>query len=248
MSTPPDPATLHRLVMEMLLDPVCVAGDADSTIGDRLNVQHVLEGSIRQQGDVVRVTARLTAVETGSNVWSKTFDGSLNDVFGIQEEISRSVVDELRVRLLGDEGDDVVFITRGRRGGGAEVTGSTDPGDIDDRLTRLAQSNPELAAKITEKWADYQAKRDERLANTLRNAPDDQKGHVRGAIDKKNNRGPGGSDISGKGNSGRSGNAGDSGGGKPDDRSGRGNSGGGNSGSSVNSGGGGGSSGGKGPK
>lgn len=75
------------------------------TIGDRLNVQHVLEGSIRLQGEAVRVTARLTAVESGSNLWSKTFDGSLNDVFGIQEEISRSVVDELRVRLLGDEGD-----------------------------------------------------------------------------------------------------------------------------------------------
>ncbi|MCH8230281.1 MAG: hypothetical protein IIA53_08130 [Chloroflexi bacterium] len=106
------------------------------------------------------------------------------------------------------EGEDVVFIARGRRGGGAEVTGSTDPGDIDDRLTRLAQSNPELAAKITEKWADYQAKRDERLANTLGNAPDDVKDRVQSAIDKKNNRGSGSSDNSGSGNSGRSGNTG----------------------------------------
>ena len=131
------------------------------------------------------------------------------------------------------EGEDVVFITRGRRGGGAEVTGSTDPGDIDDRLTRLAQSNPELAAKITEKWADYQAKRDERLANTLGNAPDDVKDRVQSAIDKKNNRGSGSSDNSGSGNSGRSGNTGRGNSGN----SGGGNQGGSNSGSGNSSGG-----------
>jgi serine/threonine-protein kinase len=76
-----------------------------SDIGEQLDVAHVLEGSVRQQGDAVRVTARLTAVEDGTNLWSQTFDGPVDDVFGIQEEISQAVVSELRVRLLGDEGD-----------------------------------------------------------------------------------------------------------------------------------------------
>lgn len=115
----------------------------------------------------------------------------------------------------GDEGDDVVFITRGKKGGGEEVTGSTDPGDVDDRLTRLAESNPELAEKLAEKKAEVQAKRDERLEKTLGNAPDDKKGGVQGAIDKKNNRGSGGSGGGGgsQGNSGGSGGGGNSGGG-----------------------------------
>jgi hypothetical protein len=169
-----------------------------------------------------------------------------------------------------DEGDDVVFITRGKKGGGSTVTGSTDPGNVDDRLTRFAESHPKLAAKITKKKADARAKRDERLAKTLGNAPANKRGHVQGAIDKKNNRGRGNADNNRPGNTGTgssdSGNSGNSGkgspgGDRPDPKGDRGNSdrgssdrgssGSGNSsasGNSGNSGGGNGKSGGKGPK
>lgn len=89
------------------------------------------------------------------------------------------------------EGDDIVFITRGKKAGRFSVTGSTDPAGVDDRLARLAQSNPELAAKISDKQTDIQIKREERLARTLGNAPDDKKNGVQGAIARSKSRGPG---------------------------------------------------------
>ena len=116
-----------------------------------------------------------------------------------------------------NEGDDVIFITRGRGGGRVAVTGSTDPSDIDDRLTRLAESNPDLAAKITEKKAAAQTRREERLANTFENAPDDKKGGVRGAIERNKDRSKSSGHSDGGGTSGRGGNNSGRGGGNSDD-------------------------------
>ncbi len=131
----------------------------------------------------------------------------------------------------GTEGEEICLITRGKKGGGEETTGSTDPGDVDDRLARLAEKNPELAEKLAEKRAENDARRDERLENTVNNAPEDKKGKAQDAKDRKDNRGSGGS-SGGGGNQGGGGNSGggNSGGGGGSGSQGGGNSGGGNSG------------------
>ncbi len=73
------------------------------TIGKALGVAHVLEGSVRKQGDKVRITAQLVQTEDGFHVWSETFDGDLKDVFALQEKIARSITDKLQVVLSGDQ-------------------------------------------------------------------------------------------------------------------------------------------------
>jgi len=89
-------------------------------IGKRLAVRSVLEGSVRRAGDRLRVTAQLVSVEDGYHLWSDNYDRELQDVFAIQDEISRSIVNTLRPTLLGEaesvpsrqEGDLVVAPTR----------------------------------------------------------------------------------------------------------------------------------------
>lgn len=70
-------------------------------IGKRLRVKHILGGSVLRSGDRLRVSAQLTNVETGYNLWSDTYDRQMTDVLALQEQISRSIVDALQVRLAG---------------------------------------------------------------------------------------------------------------------------------------------------
>jgi serine/threonine-protein kinase len=72
-------------------------------IGEKLNVANVLEGSVRQSGARLRITAQLIDTETGYHLWSNTYDRELTDVFAIQDEIAKNVVDALRITLLGEE-------------------------------------------------------------------------------------------------------------------------------------------------
>ena len=71
-------------------------------VGRELGVGHVLEGSVRRSGDTIRITAQLINVATDAHVWSDTWDRTFRDVFVIQDEIAQSVVDELRLRLVGE--------------------------------------------------------------------------------------------------------------------------------------------------
>jgi TolB-like protein len=71
-------------------------------IGEALNVETVLEGSVRQSGDRVRVTAQLINVSDGFHVWSESYDRELTDIFAIQEEIARAIVGALEVTLGGE--------------------------------------------------------------------------------------------------------------------------------------------------
>jgi serine/threonine protein kinase/tetratricopeptide (TPR) repeat protein len=71
-------------------------------IGERLNVAVVLEGSVRRAGARLRITAQLIDVSDGYHLWSETYDRELHDVFAIQDEIARAIVDTLRIKLLGD--------------------------------------------------------------------------------------------------------------------------------------------------
>ena len=70
-------------------------------VGRELNVNHVLEGSVRRSGDKVRITAQLIRVSDDAHMWSETWDRTLDDVFVIQDEIAQAVVDVLRIKLLG---------------------------------------------------------------------------------------------------------------------------------------------------
>jgi serine/threonine-protein kinase len=70
-------------------------------IGAELNVRNVLEGSVRRSGDRLRVAAQLIDTGNGFHLWSEVYEHRMKDVFAIQDEISRRVVNTLRVRLAG---------------------------------------------------------------------------------------------------------------------------------------------------
>jgi len=71
-------------------------------IGARLNVEHILEGSVRRAGSRIRVTAQLVKASDGYHLWSQRFDREMTDVFAIQDEISQAIVEKLRLRLSAD--------------------------------------------------------------------------------------------------------------------------------------------------
>jgi TolB-like protein/Tfp pilus assembly protein PilF len=71
-------------------------------IAKRLGVTHVLEGSVRKSGNLVRVDAKLIDARSDAQVWSETFDREMTDIFALQDEITLAVVRELKVALLKD--------------------------------------------------------------------------------------------------------------------------------------------------
>ena len=73
------------------------------TIGRELRVHHLVEGTVRHDGTRLRVATRLIAIPSDDRVWAQTHDGTLDDVFAMQEGIAREIVDALQVRLTPDE-------------------------------------------------------------------------------------------------------------------------------------------------
>ena len=71
-------------------------------IASRLNVAHVLEGSVRKQGNQIRITAQLIQADNGFHLWSETYDRQLDNVFQIQEDIAIAVVEALKITMLGE--------------------------------------------------------------------------------------------------------------------------------------------------
>ena len=72
-------------------------------VAQKLGVSHVLEGSVRKAGNRVRITAQLIDGTKGDHVWAARFDRDLTDIFAIQDEISKAIVDALKVKLLPEE-------------------------------------------------------------------------------------------------------------------------------------------------
>ncbi len=72
-------------------------------VGEKLKVSTVLEGSVRRQGNRVKISARLLNVEDGYQLWSEQFESTLNDIFKIQEEIAVAISQRLKVTLLQNE-------------------------------------------------------------------------------------------------------------------------------------------------
>jgi serine/threonine protein kinase len=68
-------------------------------VGEKLNVANVLEGSLRREGNRVRVTAELINARSGFHVWTETYDRELEDVFALQDEITHAIVDALKIKL-----------------------------------------------------------------------------------------------------------------------------------------------------
>lgn len=72
------------------------------SIGKKLNVAYLLEGSVRKSGNLLRITAQLIKTADGSHIWSSTFEKEMSNIFEIQDQISKSVTEELKVSLLSD--------------------------------------------------------------------------------------------------------------------------------------------------
>jgi TolB-like protein len=81
------------------------------TIGEKLGVATLLEGTVRKQGDRVRIVAELINAADGIELWSRTFDRELKDIFAVQQEIARAVAESLRVTLLGSEERSIQMVT-----------------------------------------------------------------------------------------------------------------------------------------
>ncbi len=74
-----------------------------SEIGEKLNVNAILEGSVRRAGNRIRITAQLISTADGFHMWSQSYDRELDDIFAIQDEISTSIVAALKIELLDEE-------------------------------------------------------------------------------------------------------------------------------------------------
>ena len=73
------------------------------TIGRELGVRSVLEGSVRRASNRVRITAQLVNVENGAHLWAERYDRDLTDIFAVQDDVTRSIVDALKIKLTPGE-------------------------------------------------------------------------------------------------------------------------------------------------
>jgi len=125
-------------------------------IAERLNVVHVLEGSVRKSGNQIRITAQLIKADDGFHIWSETYDRELENIFVIQDEIAAAVVDELKITLLGEKPraaetnpEAYTLYLQGRhigrqRGGSRMYT------QAEKLLTQSLEINPDFAPAWTE--------------------------------------------------------------------------------------------------
>ncbi|HSP61625.1 MAG TPA: tetratricopeptide repeat protein [Pyrinomonadaceae bacterium] len=77
--------------------------EESKTIGERLGVATLLEGTVRKQGERVRIVAELINAADGIELWTRTFDRELKDIFAVQQEIAAAVASSLKVTLLGPD-------------------------------------------------------------------------------------------------------------------------------------------------
>ncbi len=73
------------------------------SIGEKLGVDHILEGSVQRSGEQIRIKAFLIKAKDGTRIWNETYDRQLTEIFKVQDEIAMAVVDALKVELLGKE-------------------------------------------------------------------------------------------------------------------------------------------------
>jgi TolB-like protein/Tfp pilus assembly protein PilF len=71
-------------------------------VAEKLNVAHILEGSVRKAGNQIRITVQLIEARSDTHLWSETYDRPLDDIFAIQDDVAAQVVEQLRLTLLGE--------------------------------------------------------------------------------------------------------------------------------------------------
>jgi TolB-like protein/DNA-binding winged helix-turn-helix (wHTH) protein/Tfp pilus assembly protein PilF len=76
-------------------------------VGRKLGVANVLEGSVRRDGNHVRITAELIKADDGFQLWSQTYDREIKDIFGVEDEIAQAATEALQLKLLGGDGQPV---------------------------------------------------------------------------------------------------------------------------------------------
>jgi adenylate cyclase len=72
-------------------------------VSEELGVRYVLEGSVRKSGDEIRITAQLVDALTGHNLWAKSYDRNLSDIFAVQDEITKEIITAMQVKLTAGE-------------------------------------------------------------------------------------------------------------------------------------------------
>ena len=76
-------------------------------VGRKLGVANILEGSVRREGNHVRITAELTKAGDGFQLWSQTYDREMKDIFTVEDDIARAATEALRLKLMGGNGQPV---------------------------------------------------------------------------------------------------------------------------------------------
>ena len=84
-----------------------------SDVGRRLHVDYIVEGSVRRQGDEVRVNADLVKASDGSRVWAESYDGKLDDIFAIQQSVGSAIAAALRRKLVRNAAAPASLVTNG---------------------------------------------------------------------------------------------------------------------------------------
>ena len=130
-------------------------------VAQKLDVSHVLEGSVRKAGNRVRITAQLIDGVKGDHVWAARFDRDLTDIFEIQDEISKAIVEALKVKLLPAEKKAIE--TRGTSNADAYnlylmarqqwISGNFGDPRRDEAIVRLCKQATLLDANYAEAWA-----------------------------------------------------------------------------------------------
>ena len=130
-------------------------------VAQKLGVSHVLEGSVRKAGNRVRITAQLIDGAKGDHVWAKRYDRDLTDIFAIQDEISQSIVDALKVSLLPAEKKAIE--TRGTSNVEAYnlylmarqqwISGTVGNPRREESIVRLCEAATHLDPNYAEAWA-----------------------------------------------------------------------------------------------
>jgi adenylate cyclase len=129
-------------------------------IARQLEVSYVLEGSVRKAGARVRITAQLIEAARDSHVWAERFDRDLDDIFALQDEISRAIVSALKLKLLPEEkvaiaqrgtaspeAYDLYLMARGRA-----ISGNSDLATL-EATERLAARATEIDPGYAQAWA-----------------------------------------------------------------------------------------------
>lgn len=113
-----------------------------SAIAAALDVEHVLEGSVRREGDMLRVAARLIDGETDLDVWSDVFTGQIDNVLSVQQQIATLVVDSLLASLSANDAD-----------GTTRIGGTSDPAAFDEYLRAIDIYSRDSASEASDNQA-----------------------------------------------------------------------------------------------